>query len=224
MKNMQAPQQPAKIVVEFRDHKEFVNLAKLQNGMLQRMYASGKVNWDNGVAKNICLTTFSQGFLNLLARSASVQATQLSNLFIMIFSTEPKDDDDDTLLNPLNRLMSLIVFPPKFTRGHLNASFQSSDLKAGTMYKSASIHPFHYAPQNKRKLVKEAANKMDKERNQINWRIVEKYRKQISSLIKGVGCVNSMEDVAMTCVNIYGVQLAITDVSGGKTLLYQSGT
>ena len=79
---MQAPQQPAKIVVKSRDHKESVNLAKLQNGMLQRMYASGKVNWDNGVAKNICLTTFSQGFLNLLARSTSVQATQLSNLFV----------------------------------------------------------------------------------------------------------------------------------------------
>jgi hypothetical protein len=43
--------------------------------MLQLMYASGKINWDNGVAKNIRLATFSQGFLNLLARSASVQAT-----------------------------------------------------------------------------------------------------------------------------------------------------
>jgi hypothetical protein len=146
MKNMQAPQQPAKIVVKSRDHKESVNLAKLQNAMLQLMYASGKINCDYGVAKNICLATFSQGFLNLLARSASIQATQLSNLFVTIFSSEPKDDDDDTPLNPLNRLMSLVVFPLKFTKGHLNASFQSSDLKVGTIYKSVLIHPFHYAP------------------------------------------------------------------------------
>jgi hypothetical protein len=82
MKNMQAPQQPAKIVIESRDHEESVNLAKLQNGMLQLIYPSGKINWDDGVAKNICLATFSQGFLNLLARSTSVQATQLSNLFV----------------------------------------------------------------------------------------------------------------------------------------------
>jgi hypothetical protein len=37
MKNMQAPQQPAKIVIKSRDHKESVNLAQLQNGMLQLM-------------------------------------------------------------------------------------------------------------------------------------------------------------------------------------------
>jgi hypothetical protein len=221
MKNMQAPQQPAKIVVESRDHEESVNLAKLQNRMLQLMYASNKINWDDGVAKNICLTTFSQGFLNLLARSASVQATQLSNLFVTIFSTEPEDDDDNTPLLPLNRLMSLIVFPPKFTKGHLNASFQSSDLEAGMIYKSALIHLFHYAPQNNRKLVKEAANEMDKECNEINWRIVEKDRKQISLMIKGVGRMNSMEDIAMTCANICDIQLAITDISGGEPLLYQ---
>jgi hypothetical protein len=117
--------------------------------------------------------------------------------------------------------MSLVVFPPKFTKGHLNASFKSSDLEAGTIYKSASIHPFHYAPQNNRKLVKEAANEMDEEHNKINWRIIEKDRKKISSMIKGVGRVNSMEDVTMTCANICGVQLAITDVSEGKPLLYQ---
>jgi hypothetical protein len=117
--------------------------------------------------------------------------------------------------------MSLVVFPPKFTKGHLNASFQSSNLKAGTIYKSALIHPFHYAPQNNRKFIKEAANEMDEERNKINWQIVKKDRKQISSMIEGVGRVNSMEDIAMTCANICGLQLAITDVSGGKPLLYQ---
>jgi hypothetical protein len=217
MKNIQALQQLAKIVVKPRNHEESIDLAKLQ----QLMYASGKINWDNGIAKNICLAPFSQGFLNLLARSASIQATQLSNLFVMIFSTEPKDDDNNTPLNPLNRLMSLIVFPPKFTKGHLNASFQSSNLKAGTIYKSALIHPFHYAPQNNRKLVKEAANEMDEERNKINWQIVKKDTKQISSMIEGVGCMNSMEHIAITCANICGIQLAIMDVSGGKPLLYQ---
>ncbi len=34
MKNIQAPQQPSKIVVESRDHKESVDLAKLQNSIL----------------------------------------------------------------------------------------------------------------------------------------------------------------------------------------------
>jgi hypothetical protein len=68
MKHMQAPQQPAKIVVESRDHEESVNLAKLQNRMLQLMYASGKITWEDGIAKNNHLATFSQSFLNLLTR------------------------------------------------------------------------------------------------------------------------------------------------------------
>jgi hypothetical protein len=40
-------------------------------------------------------------------------------------------------------------------------------------------------------------------------------------MIKGVGGVNNMEDVAMMCANICGVQLAIVNVSEGKPLLYQ---
>ena len=52
------------------------------------------------------------------------------------------DDDDDVLANPLQRLMSLVCFPPKFTKGHLNASFQSFDLEAGAIYKSTSLNPF----------------------------------------------------------------------------------
>jgi hypothetical protein len=167
------------------------------------------------------VATFSQGFLNLLARSASVQATQLSNLFTTIFSTKPKDDDDKNHANPLNRLMSLIVSPPKFTKGHLNASFQSSDLETGLMYKSTSINPFHYAPQGNRKLIMDAAIKMDEERNEINWWIVEKDRSKISSMIEGVGCVNTMEEVAMMCANICGVQLATVDILVSKPLLYQ---
>jgi hypothetical protein len=124
-------------------------------------------------------------------------------------------------MNPLNRLMSCIVFPLEFTKGHLNASFQSSDLKTGSLYKSKNINPFLYAPQGNRKLIMEAATKMDEERNEINWRIVKKDRSKISLMIKGVSRVNSMEEVAMTCVNMCGVQLAMVNITAGKPLLYQ---
>ena len=221
MKNIQAPQQPTKIVVESRDHEETIDLAKLQTGMLQLMYATGEINWEDGSVKNIRVATFSQGFLNLLSRSASVQATQLTNLFATIFSTEPEDDDDDFQSNPLSRLMSMVVFTSKFTKGHLNASFQSSDLETGSMYKSTSINPFHYAPQGNRKLISEATAKMDEERNELNWRIIEKDRNKISSLIEGIGRVNSVDEVAMTCANICGVQLAMVDMTAGKPLLFQ---
>jgi hypothetical protein len=165
MKHIQAPQQPTKIVVESRDHEETIDLAKLQNGMLQLMYAAGDVNWDDSTVKIIRVATFSQGFLNLLSRSVLFQVTQLTNLFTTIFATEPEDDDDKFQFNPLSRLMLLVVFPQKFTKGHLNASFQSSDLKMGLMYKSMSLNPFHYAPQGNRKMILEAATKMDEERN-----------------------------------------------------------
>jgi hypothetical protein len=98
--------------------------------------------------------------------------------------------------------MSLVVFPPKLTKGHLNTSFQSSDLETGMIYKSALIHLFHYAPQTNRKLVKDAAKEIEEERNEINWHIIEKDRKQVSLMIEGVKCVNTMGDVAMTCANI----------------------
>ena len=221
MKNIQAPQQPTKIVVESRDHEETIDLAKLQTGMLQLMYATGDINWDDGSVQNVRVATFSQGFLNLLSRSASVQATQLTNLFATIFATEPEDDDDDFQSNPLSRLMSMVVFTSKFTKGHLNASFQSSDLETGSMYKSTSLNPFHYAPQGNRKMILEATAKMDEERNELNWRIVEKDRSKISSLIEGIGQVNNMDEVAMTCANICGVQLAMVDITAGKPLLFQ---
>ncbi len=94
----------------------------------------GKINWDDSVVKNVKNGNFSQGFKNLLARSISVQATQLSNLFVTIFQTKPEDDDDVNHANPLNRLMSLVVFPPKFTKGYLNTSLQSSNLDTGSLY------------------------------------------------------------------------------------------
>ncbi len=67
----------------------------------------------------------------------------------------------------------------------------------------------------------DAVIKMDKERNEINWRIVEKDRSKISSMIKRVGHVNTIEEVAMMCANICGIQLAMVDILAGKPLLYQ---
>jgi hypothetical protein len=40
-------------------------------------------------------------------------------------------------------------------------------------------------------------------------------------MIKGVGHVNTIGNVAMTCAKICGIQLAIVDVSAGKPLFYQ---
>ncbi len=111
------------------------------------MYATGDVNRDEATVKNICTTTFAQGFMNFLGRSAAFQAALLTNLFNLIFMTKQEDEYNDSALQQLNKLMSLVVFLPKFVKGHLKVSFQSSDLESGTIYKSASIHPFHYAPQ-----------------------------------------------------------------------------
>jgi hypothetical protein len=185
------------------------------------MYVGGEVNWEEGTIKNFHLTTFAQGFNKLLDRSAAVQAAQLTNLFTTIFTTESDEENENSLANPLNRLMSLVCFPPKFTKGHLNASFQSSDLETSFIYKSTSINPFQYAPQNNHALVKAAMTEMEETQNEINWKVVEKDRKQISSIIEGVGRVNSIEDVAMTCANMCGVQLAIVNVTTSKPLLFQ---
>ncbi len=101
------------------------------------------------------------GFRNLLDRMAIVQVTQLSNLFLTVFTMEPEDNNDDTPINSLHRLMSLFVFPQKFTKAHLNASFQSNDLEMGMIYKSTSINLFHYSPQTNCTLVKVANSKME---------------------------------------------------------------
>jgi hypothetical protein len=69
--------------------------------------------------------------------------------------------------------------------------------------------------------VKAANSEMEEEWNEMNWRIIEKNRKQISLMIEGVGCITSMNDIAMTCANVCGVQLAIVDVSTSKPILYQ---
>ncbi len=63
---------------------------------------------------------------------------------------------------------------------------------------------------------------MDEELNELNWGIVEKDRSKLSLLIiKGIGQVNNMDEVAMTCPNICGVQLAMVDITAGKPLLFQ---
>ncbi len=62
---------------------------------------------------------------------------------------------------------------------------------------------------------------MEEERNEINWRIVEKDRNKISLMIEGIGHVNNMEEVVMTCANMCGVQLAMIDIAAGKPILYQ---
>jgi hypothetical protein len=84
-----------------------------------------------------------------------------------MFTIKAEDEDDNNPFNPLNSLMSLVVSPPKFTKGHLNASFQSADLESSTIYKSASINPFQTPPQNNQNLVQAAANDIKVERSKI---------------------------------------------------------
>ncbi len=138
MTNLQqvSPLHQQKIVVKSRKHEESINLAKLQLSMLKMMYACGDIIWEEGTVKNIHLATFAQGIKNILIRLATVQTTQLANMFTTVFTTKPDNDDDEMHLNPLNRLMSLSVFPQKNINVHLNASFQRVDLEVGLIYKS----------------------------------------------------------------------------------------
>jgi hypothetical protein len=140
MINQIAPQQQ-KIVVESRKYEESVNLAKLQTSMLKLFYVNGKIDWDEGTVKNVILATFAKGFKDLLGRTATVQEAQFANLLNTNFKSLP-DKDEDKLANPLERLMSLSVFPKKFTKAHLNASFQSADLETNMMYKNTSVNSF----------------------------------------------------------------------------------
>ncbi len=117
--------------------------------------------------------------------------------------------------------MSLSVFPKKFTKAHLNASFQSADLEMCMMYKNTSVNPFHYAPHNNRALIQSASVEFKEECNEFNRHVNKKDKKQISSVIEGVGRIESMDDVSRTCTNICVVILTIVDVSTTKPLLYQ---
>ncbi len=89
------------------------------------------------------------------------------------------------------------------------------------MYKNPSINTFYYALQNCRALVKAASVKIKEEQNKFNWKVNEKSKRQISSVIEGVGRVKSMDDISRTCANKCGVMLAIIDISKTKPLLYQ---
>jgi hypothetical protein len=117
--------------------------------------------------------------------------------------------------------MSLSIFPKKFTKAHLNASFQCTNLEANMMYKNPSINPFHYAPQNCCAIVKAALVEIEEEQNKFNWKANETDKKQISSVIEGVGCVELMDDISRTCSNMCRVMLSIVDISKTKPLLYQ---
>jgi hypothetical protein len=71
-------------------------------------------------------------------------------------------------------------------------------------------------------MILEATAKMDEELNELNWRIVEKDRSKTSLLvIRGIGQVNNIDEVAMTCPNICSVQLAMVAITAGKPLLFQ---
>jgi hypothetical protein len=125
-------------------------------------------DWDRAETNSVHLAVFLQGYSYLLDRSATVPFTQLTKLLKTIFTTKPEADDNEMALNPLNRLMSLIVFTPKFTKAHLNASFSSVELESARIYKLTLINPFHYSPQTKRALVKAATSDLEEEHNEIN--------------------------------------------------------
>ncbi len=84
-----------------------------------------------------------------------------------------------------------------------------------------SINPFHYGPQNDQALVIAARKEQQEERNEKIFSIIETHHKKISSFIKGIGKINTMEDVAMTCANMCGMQLAIINIASAKPLLFQ---
>jgi hypothetical protein len=69
--------------------------------------------------------------------------------------------------------MSLYDFPPEFTKGHLNPTFQSNNLELAAIYKSTSINPFHYALQLDQILVAMAKKEVNEEQNKKNFAIAE---------------------------------------------------
>ncbi len=163
-----------KIAVKSRDHEETVDAAKLQTSMLKLMYAFAVPNWDEGTVAGVLLALFTQEYKNLLERLATVQVTQLSNLIKTVFSTKPDDEDDN---GPLNRLMLMYVIPPKFTKGHLNATFKSDEIELAAIYKSTSINPFNYAPQTNQASVLAAKKEFDLKQNEKNFSVSETHCK-----------------------------------------------
>jgi hypothetical protein len=184
--------------------------------MVQLVYVTtDNVDWEDGIIKRVSLTTFTQEYKNVLERSSPVQAAQLINLSTTIFSTEPKNDEEDNG-GPLNRLMLFYVFPPKLTKGHLNAMFQSNDLELTAIYKSTSINPFHHTPQTNQALIANVKKEIKEKRKERSFSIIKANRKKILPLIEGIGKINTMDDVTITCANICGVQLATSTLPQEK--------
>jgi hypothetical protein len=65
-------------------------------------------------------------------------------------------------------------------------------LKLGLIYKSALIHPFHYILQTNCVMVNAASSKLKEECNEVNCRIKDKDKKQVTTAIKGVGGITTM--------------------------------
>jgi len=88
----QGPPQQQMIVVELCEHKDSLDLAKLHINMLILFYVNGKIDWEKGTMRDVNLATFVHGFASLLNRTATVQETQLANLFNTVFMTQPNND------------------------------------------------------------------------------------------------------------------------------------
>jgi hypothetical protein len=70
-------------------------------------------------------------------------------------------------------------------------------------------------------LVATAKKIVNEEQNKKSFPIAKRNRTKFLALIKGIGKINSMDDVAKMCANICGIQLAIVDIIADKPLLYQ---
>jgi len=60
---------------------------------------------------------------------------------------------------------------------------------------------------------------LDKERNEIQWKLTEKSKN--TSTIEGIGRISAMDDVSKTCANLIGIIMAMMDVTGTKPIIYQ---
>jgi hypothetical protein len=73
------------------------------------------------------------------------------------------------------------------------------------IYKSTSINPFNYAPQTNHASVLAAKKEFDLKQFKKSFSVSKTHCKKVSTHIKGIGKINTMEVVAMTCANICGL-------------------
>jgi hypothetical protein len=221
MKNLQkgAPIQNQKIIVESRDHEETVNAAKLQMSMVRLMYATTTtVNWWRELLSQFTLAPSPK---STRASWSTPPLYKSPSLQILPRPFSPLNPKTTKTIAHSTGVCCSTFSSKKIIKGHLNTTFQSDDLKLAAMHESMSINPFHYEPQNDQALVILARKEQEEERNEKNFSIIETHIKKVSSLIMGIGKINTMEDVAMTCANMCGMQLAIINVASNKPLLYQ---